>query len=100
MNGLPSSWARYLGLRQRLTEESFLALRTDGLYYTHKKERFFLGWGDLMEAEAEEGELRLHARDGSEICLRERFSGIELAELAKRIGSVRRRALFGLLPSR
>ena len=53
-----------------------------------------------MEAEAEEGELRLHARDGSEICLRERFSGIELAELAKRIGSVRRRALFGLLPSR
>lgn len=91
--------AAIVGLRRVLTEESYLALRTDGAYFRHARERSLLPWD---EVEAVRWDPRSRAvlfvrHDGSEWARGERYAGIEGEALAKRAAEIRRKALFGLL---
>ena len=91
--------AAIVGLRRVLTEESYLALRTDGAYFRRAGERSLLPW-DEVEAvrwDAASSAVLFVRHDGSEWARSERYAGIEGAELAKRCAEVRRKALFGLL---
>lgn len=88
-----------VGLRRVLTEESYLALRTDGAYFRHAKERSLLPWHEVeaVRWDAAAGAVLFVRHDGSEWARAERYAGIEGEQLAKRCAEVRRKALFGLL---
>lgn len=88
-----------VGLRRVLSEESYLALRTDGAYFRCGAERALVRWDDVEEVRWDEDarEVRFERHDGTAWVRAERYAGIEGAELAKRAADVRRKALFGLL---
>ncbi len=91
-----------VGLRRVLTEESYLALRTDGAYFQQGTERGLVRWEDVeaVRWDASARVLRFERHDGSAWTRAERFAGIDGPELAKRASEIRRKALFGLLPTR
>jgi hypothetical protein len=88
-----------VGLRRVLSEESYLALRTDGAYFRRGREASLLPWHEVEEVRWDEREkvVRFVRHDGSEWSRGERFAGIDGPELARRAAEVRRKALFGLL---
>lgn len=88
-----------VGLRRVLSEESYLALRTDGAYFRRGAEASLVAWDEVEEVrwDADARELRFERHDGSAWVRPERFADIDGATLAKRAAEVRRKALFGLL---
>lgn len=88
-----------VGLRRVLTEESYLALRTDGAYFRRGDERALCRWEDVEEVRwmADARALWFIRHEGPPWIRAERFAGVEGAELAKRASEIRRKALFGLL---
>lgn len=86
-----------VGLRRVLTEEAYLALRTDGAYFRNGAERSLVRWDDVEEIRHEGGAVVFARHDGTSWVRRERFAGIEASELARRAAEIRRKALFGLL---
>lgn len=93
--GLRAIW----GLRRLLSEDSYIALRTDGLVVVDPGGGTTqVAWDDLAECRLDEGgdALRLELRDGEVMRVHARFSGIEPAALARRVEHLRRRTAFGL----
>jgi hypothetical protein len=93
--GLRAVW----GLRRLLAEDSYIALRTDGVVVAESGGRTVeVPWDDLVECRLDDdGEtLRLERCDGSLTRVRARFSGIDPAGLARRVEHLRRRTAFGL----
>lgn len=88
-----------IGLRGVLSEESYLALRTDGAYFRTAEERSLVRWEEIESVrwDPSEGVVRFVRHDGSTWVRAESFAGIDGEELAKRAGEVRRKALFGLI---
>lgn len=88
-----------VGLRRVLSEESYLALRTDGAYYRARGERDLLPWDEVegVRWDPERRAVVFERHDGRAWVRAERFAGIEGEALAKRAAEVRRKALFGLL---
>lgn len=93
-----SAWA-ILGLRTVMSEESYLALRNDGAYFRHGRERSLLPWEEVetVRWDPEARAVVFVRHDGSTWVRAERFAGTEGSEIAKRASEVRRKALFGLL---
>lgn len=88
-------------LRRVLTEESYVALRSDGLALHRGTVETLIPWGELTAVRYEEAEKAIVLERGDEPPLRvtERFAGIDHAALAKRIDDLRRKASFNLLPT-
>lgn len=88
-----------VGLRRVMSEESYLALRTDGAYFRHAGERSLLPWDEVEAVRWDPASRAIHfvRHDGSAWSRPERYAGIDGSELAKRAAEVRRKALFGLL---
>lgn len=89
------------GLRRLLVVEDFLVLRTDGLLRQAGTNSELVRWDDVEEVRYDEAtdSVRLALRDGGEHVIRDRFTGLDQKELAKRVAEVRRKALFRLLPA-
>lgn len=88
-----------IGLRGVMTEESYLALRTDGAYFRHDGERSLLPWHEVetVRWDPNARAVVFVRHDGSTWTRAERYSGTDGSTLAKRAAEVRRKALFGLL---
>jgi hypothetical protein len=88
-----------LGLRGVLSEESYLALRTDGAYFRSDRERSLVRWEDVESVrwDAATRSVLFERHDGTAWIRREAFAGVDGAELAKRASEIRRKALFGLI---
>ncbi len=88
-----------IGLRGVLSEESYLALRTDGAYFRTAEERSLIRWEDVEAVRWDRAtrSVLFERHDGSAWIRREAYAGIDGEELAKRAGEVRRKALFGLI---
>lgn len=88
-----------IGLRGVLSEESYLALRTDGAYFRTARERSLVRWDEVegVRWDPATRSVLFERHDGSAWIRTEAFAGIEGKDLAKRAGEVRRKALFGLI---
>lgn len=88
-----------IGLRRELRHEAYLALRTDGALHRDGGTCSLVRWDDVeaVRWDAARARLAFVAHDGSEWILEERFAGIDGEDLARRAGTIRRKALFGLL---
>jgi hypothetical protein len=88
-----------VGLRRVLSDESYLALRTDGAYFRRGPDASLIAWDDVEEVrwDATVGAVRFERHDGSVWLRPERYADIDGATLAKRAAEIRRKALFGLL---
>ena len=87
-----------IGLNRLLSEDHYLALRTDGAVFSGDGgERDFVAWADVEEIRAERGAVGFIRHDGDVWLRTERYAGIDAEELAKRASEVRRKGLFGLL---
>ena len=86
-------------LNKVLSEEEYLALRTDGAYLRIQQQRELLRWEHVSAVrwDSDRAALVFELHDGEEWVRGERFAGIDGPELAKRASEVRRKALFGLL---
>lgn len=93
------SWA-IVRLKEVLSEEAYLALRTDGVYFRRGSTRSLVRWDDVesVRYEGSRREVVFALLDGSEWSRAERYAGIDGERLAERAADVRRKALFGLLP--
>lgn len=92
-----------LGLRRVLSEESYLALRVDGVLFEHGEARRFARWEDVDDVrhDAERDALVIALRgDDAPWTIESRFAGASNAEIAKKAVTVRRRALFGMYDRR
>ncbi|AKF04843.1 hypothetical protein [Sandaracinus amylolyticus] len=89
-----------LGLRRVLSEESYLALRVDGVLFAHGEARRFVRWEDIDDVRHDAArDAIVWVLDGDDPwVLDARFAGGSNAEIAKKAVTVRRRALFGLYP--
>lgn len=88
-----------LGLRRVLSEESYLALRVDGVLFQSGERRRFARWDDVEDVTHDpERDALVLALRGEETpwALDARFAGASNAEIAKKALTVRRRALFGM----
>jgi hypothetical protein len=86
-----------LGLRHVLREERYLLLRRDGAVFVRGDVRRLVAWDRVEDVVAEDGQLVLRCHDGTALTVDERWSGVSVAELARRAARLRRRALMGLL---
>ncbi len=89
-----------LRLRRVLTDESYVALRTDGVALHKGTVETLVRWEELTEVHFDEARkaVVLERGDQGEVLVTERFAGIDHAALAKRIDDLRRKASFNLLP--
>ena len=87
------------GLYRILSEDDYLALRQDGVLLVEGRVSRFVAWSDIDEVhhDPEADALVVTVRDQGEWRIAGRFNDADGAELAKRVASVRRRALFGLV---
>jgi hypothetical protein len=86
-----------VGLRRVMTEETYLALRTDGALYRAGRERSFVAWDEVEEVTWDGSAVLFVRHDGSAWARSERFADIDGIGLAKCAADVRRKALFGLI---
>lgn len=86
-----------VGLRRVLREERYLLLRSDGALFVQGRRRRLVRWQDVQDVRHEGRELVFHCHDGRVLSIEERYGGVSLPELARRVASLRRKALFGLL---
>lgn len=91
--------AAILRLNRVLSEERYLALRTDGAYLRLGDARELLKWEQVADVrwDAEREALVFELHDGEEWIRAERYAGVDGPTLAERVRRVRRKALFGLL---
>lgn len=86
-----------LNLKRILSEEQYLALRTDGALFRDEAELTLCRWEDVEAIRAEGDRVIFVRHDGSEWVRAERFADTDAEALARRAAEVRRKALFGLL---
>jgi hypothetical protein len=88
-----------LGLKKVLSEESYLALRVDGVLFVRADgTRRFARWEEIEDVrhEAAGDAVVLAMHEGEPWALAWRFAGAGNAEIARKAAAVRRRALFGM----
>lgn len=87
-----------VGLNRVLREESYLALRVDGVLFVHGDARRFLRWEQIDDVLHDRGRdaIVLVRDDGERSTIAQRFAGGSSAEIVQKALAVRRRALFGL----
>jgi len=88
-------------LRNALGNDSYIALRSDGVSVHDGTDETLVLWDDLTAAHFDEatGAVVLERREGEPVLVTVRFAGIELPRLAKRIDELRLKAAFNLLPT-
>jgi hypothetical protein len=93
--------ATLIGLQRVLSEESYVALRVDGVLLVRPTGWRLVRWEDVEDVRHDRARdaIVLVQYSGSEWTIGERFSGITNADLAKNAATVRRRALFGMYGS-
>ncbi len=86
-------------LNKVLSEEEYLALRTDGAYFRRGSTRELMKWEHVATVRWDEARAAVvfELQDGDEWLRPERFSGVDGPGLAARAAEIRRKALFGLL---
>ena len=80
--------------------DDYLALSLDGVVVVRKKEQRAITWQELAAASVDDRVLCLELETGETVRISERFSGIELDELAQRINRTQQRAIMGLISLR
>ncbi|MBK8170921.1 MAG: hypothetical protein IPK60_11340 [Sandaracinaceae bacterium] len=85
-----------LGLKQILMQDSYIALRTDGVTLREDHVETTLRWDDIDEVRCHGYAVEFLKRDGTTMAITQRFAGITASELAKRVEHVRKRAAFGM----
>jgi len=86
-----------LQLRRILSEEQYLALRTDGALFRDGDALSLLRWEDVESVRADGDRVVFVRHDGAEWIRAERFADTDAEALAERAAEIRRKALFGLL---
>jgi len=86
-----------LNLKRILSEEQYLALRTDGALFRDGDALSLLRWEDVESVHADGDRVVFVRHDGTEWVRPERFADTDASGLARRAAEVRRKALFGLL---
>jgi hypothetical protein len=86
-----------LGLMRELSQERWLALRTDGLVIADAGREKRAPWGKIDDVRVEGTTIVVSLASGDTWSIRDRFAGTTRKELGQRIAHVRRRALHGLL---
>jgi hypothetical protein len=89
-----------LGLMRELSQERWLALRTDGLVIADAGSEKRMPWAKIEDVQMRGSIIVVTMASGDSWSIRERFAGTTRAELGKRIAQVRRRVLLGLVPKR
>ena len=86
------------GLMRELSQERWLALRTDGLVIRDAGREKRAPWGQIAEVRMDGTTIVVALASGNTWSIRDHFAGTTRSELGRRIAHVRRRALHGLLP--
>ena len=89
-----------IGLPMVIGGDDYLALSLDGVVVVRKKEQRAITWQELAGASVNDSVLCLELETGETVRVPERFSGIELDELAQRINRTQQRAIMGLISPR
>ena len=89
-----------LGLMRELSQERWLALRTDGLVIAERGTEKRAPWSQIEDVHMDGTTIVVLLASGDTWSIRDRFAGTTRADLGKRIAHVRRRALHGLLRRR
>ncbi len=87
-----------VGLMRELSQERWLALRTDGLVIANAGTEKRARWTQIDDVRMEGSTILVELSSGDTWTIRDRFAGTTRSALGKRIAQVRRRALHGLLP--
>jgi hypothetical protein len=89
-----------LGLRSSLDNDHYLLFRTDGLAHRVRGTLEIFEWDDIDDASVDgEGHLVIHMQDETFHVIEERFIGASAQDLASKVREIRRKAVWGLLPS-
>ena len=84
-------------LRHLWDEDHFIALGTRGLRYEGPHDAWFVTWDEVSEVRmTDDGEVWLDLNDERTKAITGPFAGTTAAELAAKLKTVRRKALFGL----
>ena len=88
-----------LAFQKVLSDDSYVALRGDGVLYNDGQQDHLIRWDDLEEVvhDAPTGAVRLRTSDGRWVSVEIELAGIAPQDLATRIVDVRRKALLELL---
>jgi Bacterial PH domain len=82
-----------------LRDDAYLAIRTDGVVFRSPARETLLLWNDIAKARWDEAQvaLVLEAKEGEDLVVPRRFSGITGPVLAEKVERARRRASLGML---
>ena len=88
-----------VGMQRILRDDVFLAVRTDGLVLRAAGRETHVPWEDLAQvrSDAAIGAVVLERSDTTQLTLTADFSGVELAELVRRLQQAKRRADMNML---
>jgi len=87
------------GFQRILTQEAYLALRTDGVYWHRQRRGELVLWEDVEDARSDVTgtQVIIHRRAHAPLCITQRFDAIPAGDLARRILELRRKAQWNLL---
>jgi hypothetical protein len=87
------------GMFRILRDDTYLAIRTDGVVFRAASRETLLVWSELARArwDGPRALLLLEREEGEPVVVARRFAGIAGPELAGKIEQSRRRALMGML---
>ena len=88
-----------LGLRKILSEDAYVALRTDGVFLSNATRaggEQLIGWDDFIDAAEEGGATVLSMRDGSPLVFDRPLAGADARVFARQLAQMRRRLLLGI----
>jgi hypothetical protein len=88
-----------IAMQRILRDETYLALRTDGIAIRLAGRETIVGWDELSEArwDPARGELVLERTDGAALSISQRFARATGPELCARISQTKRRAAMNML---
>lgn len=89
-----------IGMYRALRDDAYLTVRADGiLYHAATPPETFIAWADLVSVRFDEarGAVVFERREATEILAERPFAGTTLADLAKRLDDLRRKAAWNLL---
>ena len=94
--------AAVIGFQRAIGDDTWLALRGDGLMYCNHGVQSFVAWEAIDDTTLDETTrvIRIIGPTGTLLNVSESFSGLSPLQLRERIASARRRALMGLLRPR
>lgn len=84
------------GLRHILMQDSYIALRTDGIAIRDNIDETLHAWDDIIDVRSVDNTIVIDKRDDTTHTITLRFAGITHAALAKRVEHVRKRAALGM----